>query len=425
MGTLRIGSGQKWNIFERGSLTVSSEHAQLTKARLIDGRPVRAYRAASAVADLLITCDGNIVLNGGLDSWPAGLPDNWTVSTTGAGSVVAAEATIKVAGANSARLTTGDVAGADARIIQDIEVRSGESRREEIQIRGDLTGVARIRVQNLVTGNYLTSTGTWSATPQDWATRSAGTFNNETREYAVESFAACGQRDLVTLRIIAYNATQNTTVYVDECYDWSAFNCAALIGPSNILPYQAVQFRSSTDNFAASDTLEGTFTNPLPSPSAYHLLGSSIYRRYSRIKIAGTPRSAIEICEAAVCQVVQPTQHYEAPRPGDSRFDQLAATTPGGERHVHKRSKLKVRRRTLRYSFAGVGAQAAHDNARELFFDRPEGESWPALVITDTDLPEVMYARLFNSWAQTDLQSDYITDVVVEVDEMPFASTVS
>jgi hypothetical protein len=426
MGTLRIASGRKWNILERGAVSVSSEHAQLVKARLYDGRPSRAYRAASAVTDLVITNDGNIVLNGGFESWPAGLPEFWPVLTGGAGSSVVAEGTIKVAGLNAARFTTGNVGGAFALVSQQWEARSGENRRCQSQARGDGTSAAmNMRLRNMITGNYLQSNGTWSTTPSAFASRIVATYAEIGLNYTVESFSACGNRDLITLQLEIYNDTQNTTTYVDECYDFPAFNCAALIGPSSILPYQAVQFRSSTDNFSVSDTLEGTFTNPLPLPSAYSLLGSTISRRYSRIKVTGTPLSAIELCEAAVCQVVQPTQDYDAPRLGAERWDQLSATTPGGERHVHKRSRFKVRSRTLRYTFAGVGAQAAHDNARELFFDRPEGELYPALVIPDTSLPDVMYARLLSSWSHADEQPDYILDATVEVQEMPFASTSS
>lgn len=417
MGTLRIASGQKWNAFERGTITVSSEHSQLLKKYLADGRTNRPYRAAAAaVTDLLITLDANFYANTPLSTWSGGVPANHSKTGTVVETTVAEE----VRGGSAAKISPAG----RLFLTNDLLFKTGRSYQVDAWARVDSTGgQAELEVYNPVTNKYLTTGGAWSATQQSCTSMTSTTYAQQQRSFAVEGFGACGFRDTVPLRITMLNASGSGFAFFDDVTVYPGINCASLHG-IRLEAAIAVQVRDSDDNFAGADNLRTTMTQPLRSPSDYVLFAIA-YRRYWRFKFVGTTVEAFEATEAVLTEVIQPTQHYETPRVGESRFDQLAATTPGGERHIHKRSKFMVRRRTFRYSFAGVGAQAAHDNARELFFDRPEGESWPALVITDTDLPEVMYARLLSSWAQTNLQADYITDVVVDVDEMPFASSAS
>jgi hypothetical protein len=405
---MRIACGQKYNLLERGSVTVSSEHAQLTKDRLFDGRPSRAYRAAAAATDLLITVDGNIVLNPGLETWSGGAPANWIKTGTVVETTVGGEV-------RSGSASKHSLAGL---LQQDVTVKSGQNLKIDLWAMVSGGSTAGVRVYNPQTGRYLVAGGaSWSSTPTEVLTTTSTTYFNLTQQFAMESFAACGYRDLTTLRIIIGAVGGGGSSFFDDVTLYPGTNFASIHG-HNLDPTLSLELRSDSAAFAGAGTLESTFAQPVVVPAAYLLLGSTKYLRYWRLKAVGTPTAAQEIGEAAICEVRQPLEHYETPVHSGSRWDRQSSATPGGERHVHKRSKWQVRTRAFTYHFE---SQAAYDDGMELFHLRSEGDTYPAIVVPDTALSTVIHGRLRAEFPDSRVLPDLYVDVPVELEESPFA----
>ena len=419
--TMRILTGRKFNLFERGIATVSLEHAQLGRTRLYDGRPSRAWRSTSLAADQVLRVDGNLITDGvsdfgGFETWASGSPAGWTEENTGTGAVTE-EAAIFNSGAKSAKFTAGT---GTASIYRDIVVKAGEILNVQSALRGDGTGIVRLRLYNTLTHKYYdgVATNTWVTAVSDVRTQQAASWSTETETITVESHALC-QSDLVTLRLTVLSLTTGgPSAYADDVYIWPRINFASIHG-HNIDPGQLVTLRSSTDNWVGSNTQEGTAVPTVPTFYMLQAAGNQD-RRYWGIQLHGAPSVIPEIGELVIGYAQQPTQQYENPLEASSRWDRQASITPGGEVHTHKRSKWPIRSRVFHYNF---WTQAAYDNARELFHLRPEGDAYPVVVVPDTTRPEVIHGRLRSTFEDALILSEYFQDVAVELEESPFAST--
>lgn len=418
---MRILSGQKINLYERGIVSVSSAHAQLGKDRLSDGRPSRAYRAGTLAAAQFVVVDGNLVTDGitnfgSLDNWSGGSPLGFTEANTGTGDVTQESIIVNTGGGSAAKMAIGT---GTATFYRDILVKSGEIINVRAAMRGDAggtDGVARMRVYNPLTHHYLTSGLAWGASVVDYRTRTPATYSDFTDVVTVEDFAACGQSDLVSLRCTFY-ATVGVG-YVDDFHVWPRVNFGSIHG-HNIDPGAGLILVSSTDGFIGVSTSEGAPT--IVRPSFYVLPAATNQdRRWWGWQHVNAPSSAFEIGEAMIGYVRTPLQHFEPPIDSGSRWDYQASSTPSGERHVHKRSKFQIRNRAFHYHFE---SQAGYDDAYELFHLRPEGGTYPAVIVPDTTLPTVIHGRLRTDFPDSRVLTDLYVDAAVEIEESPFAPT--
>jgi hypothetical protein len=219
---------------------------------------------------------------------------------------------------------------------------------------------------------------------------------------------------------------------VDDIADFPGIDCMSIHGHNltAVAPASSaglsVEFRSDTAAFAGAGTLRATAT--IGVPTFYALLGSVIYAQYWRVKIVGTAAAAVEIGELVIWQTVTPTQQYEVGIAETDTYNSIAGATGGGATLVHKTAKGKTRNRRFRYHYTGTSVatlETALAEARELFLDRPEGRTYPAVVIPDTDRAEVIFGRFLASISGSRELPTYYAAVDVELQEEPFASAAS
>jgi hypothetical protein len=417
--TMRILTGRLFNLLERGILTMPTAHAQLPKERLFDGRPSRAYRSAAVGAAQFFRVDGNLISDGisdfgGFEAWTGGTPNGWTEVNSGTGDVTQ-ETTIKNSGASSAKLSAGT---GFASLSRDVVVKAGEVINIESALRGDGTTETFLRIYNPLTHKYLQVNGTWGFTNVGYRVRTAASFEVLLAAVTVEDYAAC-QSDTVALKVEVRNQTTSGIGYADDVRIWPRVNFLGCFGHNiDVGGGNGSGFLSSIDNFG-SNTNEGALV--IIAPSFYKLLAAGNQdRRYWAMYINDANSVPIELGELVIGYAQQPLQQHEDPVESDSRWDRQASVTPGGERHVHKRSKWQVRSRVFHYN---LWSQAAYDNARELFHLRPEGDTYPVVIVPETTRSEVIHGRLRANLGDSLIVTDYYTDVAVELEESPFAST--
>jgi hypothetical protein len=283
----------------------------------------------------------------------------------------------------------------------------------------------------MATGKFLQSNGTWSTLATTLTGTTTDSYVLAFIEYTVESFALC-KTDLVALQLEVFNDVAGTTTFVDDIADFPGIDCMSIHGHNltAVAPASSaglsVEFRSDTAAFAGAGTLRATAT--IDVPTFYALLVSVIYAQYWRVKIVGTPAAAAEIGELVIWQTVTPTQGYEVGIAETDTYNSIAGTTGGGATLVHKTAKGKTRNRRFRYHYTGTSVatlETALAEARELFLDRPEGRTYPAVVIPDTDRAEVIFGRFLASISGSRELPTYYAAVDVELQEEPFASAAS
>ena len=416
--TMRILSGQKYNLLERGIVTVPTAHAQLPKERLYDGRPSRAHRSAGTAGGQYFKVDGNLLTDGvtnfgGFESWSGGSPAGWTEQNSGTGEVTQ-ETTIKNGGASSAKLSAGT---GTAALVRYVVVKSGEIINISSALYGSGYSYVWLQIYNPLTQHYLAPDGTWGAAA-DYRNQALAAWSVETGAITVENYAAC-QSDLVSLRVTILNVTSSAVVYADDIYVWPRINFLSVHG-HNIDAGAAPVFMSSVNDFT-TPTDEGY--PPITLPSFYSLLSAGNQdRRYWALYVGNTNSLPIEIGELVIGYARQPLQQFENPEEASSRWDRQANVTPGRERHVHKRSRWQIRNRVFHYRYF---SDADYADGAELFHLRPEGDTYPVVIVPDAARPTVIHGRLESTFSDSrDCTFGTIyNDVAVVLSESPFAST--
>jgi hypothetical protein len=420
------GNPDYYNAYARGILTFAGAANSLYPAsRLYDWDPSKEARFNAASLDDMITLDGSIITNaartvdeGKLNGWTGAGPDGWTKSVSGTGAV-SQESTVVRSG-SSARIEPGS--SGTAAFYRDFTVRSGQPMSVEAWLRGGAgSGVARAEVQIRETGHYLTSAGAWQVAQADWATESGtGAFAQKTRTFTVEGYSTT-RHDTVTLRVRFYVTVVSGTAYVEDVALWPAIDTLVICG-HNIDAVITVQLRSDTDGtFSANEVLEATLTQHVPS--FYVVLVAPVYRRYWRIRFAGTNTSAYRFGEAILGASTAPLEMFEAPILWRPSWDRRWTKTDSGKRFGYKRSKLKRRYPTFSFHYV---SQALYDDAMAIW-DRAEGGTYPVVVIPDTNRPEVIHGFIPDELPHAQEQPEqgsmkaYYRDLEIPIDESPFA----
>lgn len=156
------------------------------------------------------------------------------------------------------------VAGADEHAYFDLEAAAGETLTGAVYVTTDLdagAGAGRVKVQNLATGKWLTSAGTWQTAETSWASGVDETAWTYTRSvFTVEDYTAC-QADTVTLRFYFVNEDPSLWSQFDGFYVWPRINFVALIG-HNIPPGCTVRLWSANPG---PNTVKATLTVAQPT----------------------------------------------------------------------------------------------------------------------------------------------------------------
>ncbi|MHC4714527.1 MAG: hypothetical protein ACYTAN_14875 [Planctomycetota bacterium] len=377
---------------------------------LTDGRPAHVWKC-SADAQWYVQGDLNQSGNGDLENWasPTQIANPWIEDIVGGGTgSVDREGTTVHAGTYSAKLTKGT--STSVGFYQDIVARAGE-RRYMTAWGYASSGTCRFRIQNLSTGNWLTSSATWSASVSDIGTVAAASWNEVSKSYQVEDLDTC-QSQTPTLRYFAM--TNDGTVFADDMYDWPRFNAAIVCG-HNLGPRNTVALKSDDNAAFSSATTVDSTTAKLPSFFLYDSTGSA--ERYLRVDTDQTTNTAVPyIGELVVCWLETASRDASA----DSTFE-VAYDDPQ-ERHETRTGDtwtydlLIEPRRALKMGFK-LPTATEYGEHRDMI-RRCRGGLYPLVVVPVDAEDLVVYGLLDSSWQATRLFKSYWEDELV-VAELP------
>lgn len=344
------------NILSRPNTTLSASQTPSSLypiSRIANGRPSQVFIFPAVAADDYVQADINQVPNGTFeDGFTSGVPDGWTDDSSGTGAVAEETSSALIAdGSGSGLQLTNGASGFGAAYV-DVQFISGESvTLDTFAATDDGSEPATLEIQNLETGNYLTSGGVWQASQADVRTEAGTSLTQATLEFTLEAFSVT-RRHLTTLRIrphmdgVSSGGTQhnwdNILIYPGVTFaSLHGHNLDPKVVPS--LEHDKVSTFDSTDL-----TDEGDFTVD-EGPVAYISLASTVYDRFWRVpQFTGTQSTAtgsIEIGEAVLGQATTLSRN-----PAHSGFDvayeipqEELASRVSGEQWRIKHSKYRQR----------------------------------------------------------------------------------
>lgn len=415
MGNLRVLAGQRYNVLETGTVTVSSEDPLFPASRLYDGRPIQPFRFTSN-SSAAITVDGNRIVNGNLNTWSGGFPTGWDVPA-GAGVVAETTTAGEFRSGSAARVNGG------FQLQQDFTARAGERlvlngwRR----ILGAGQGVARAYLLNLQTGNYWTGSGqTWTDAITTFVNDSTNTsYTQYSGSPTVEDFSTV-LKDTCTLRLILSNADATATDYVfyDDWFLWPQITFASIHG-HNIAAATTVELHSSTDNFSASDVTEGEFL--FKEQPAFWNNFTVITNRYLRLAFSGFVQDElIYIGEAVIGYDTTPSQRIDRGARLIEVTDDLASVGETGQRYAVQRSTHNRRVLELSFHFSTASAKTYYENVRNELFRRAGGRIHPVVIVPDETFPEVIHGHIDSELGVVTELTDYMTGTEIRIAESPF-----
>lgn len=400
MSACRIVGG---NLLARGTTTLATgtTDSNYPLTNIYDGIPGTPWRAGAAASTFRIKVDGNLVGNGGLETWSdATTAGTWTESNTGTGAGVAREGTTVNSGTYAALFTAG-TGTPGASLYQDITVRSGEQISVSVALRGDGTGTMRASLRNLTTGYYLTTSGTWQAASTDFATRSSSaSYATTTKTPTVEAYSVTGA-DTCTLRLTIYINDASRTGYADDCYLWPYVDFASIHGHT-LSNKHTVTLERSTDGSAW--TSEGTMT---VAPGAFYLAITSASYRYWSIAIAdATALTAPQIGEAVLGQSVslsQPWRHPTLAAAGEGEaWPQVRLVSPGGSVYARRRLDRQTRSRALTWQHTDATTK---EQLLDELWRRTLGGTTPVVLIPWDSEAVCLYGRVDSDIAPSRVDS--------------------
>jgi hypothetical protein len=155
----------------------------------------------------------------------------------------------------------------------------------------------------------------------------------------------------------------------------------------------AIQLRSSTDNFSASDDLEATMTKA--TPSFFARLSSPVSRRYWRLKFVGTNGNPISLGEVWLGLSASLTRIQKWDYDVSVIQPQIRQTTPSGQTYATKRTGQ--RQRALKMEFFGQ-AEADKDEIEETILDGCNWGADPIVIVPDSSDEIVIHGRVGDTW---------------------------
>lgn len=268
--------GRDLNILEGCiSITASDPEAGYDEESVANNVPSHPFRFDDAGTDDYLLADLNRISNAGYESWAVdSVPDDYSASGT-----VVKENTIKHGGSYSCELA------ASAYIWRIVWVQSGWDMTAEAWFYGDAAQPNEGIIQNLYTGNFLTSGGAWQSGSAAWGSRTAASWGLVSRTFTVESYTVCGYQHLVPLLYKFNRVAGGAAGYVDDVALWPHWNFASVHG-HNIPPSIAVKMQSDDNSSMSSPTLHSTMT--VIQPAFFDTIGSMVTERYARLFLDGT-----------------------------------------------------------------------------------------------------------------------------------------
>ncbi len=392
---------------------------------LYDGRPSVFARYSVVAANHTVTFDLNLLQGG---DGEVALDSAWTAYSDTGTPTISQYATAPYGGNNSIRIQLTAASGAHyAGVRRDIYFRAAEKLRlYHAGIVAAGTNV-KVTIQNLETGLYLTSAGTWSGTPQAAATHTTGSWTDGYIALTVPDAEIGGglwQRLRVSLEgTVAAGTDIDVRVEAKIVPGWDTvvvaghtFTPAVPLG----FEYQALSGNDPGDAWSSgsnvADWLKTVATNSDPIPATewdqqavWNKAQTTRYERWVRFyltRASYNPSCAVGEILLAQAEVL-PVEYVDMlVSLGQEATGQVSEESGAGDPWVYNRTPVTRRRLTLRYFTASdpdTGDDAGERAARRLFLERPMGGRWPCLVIPyDFDRRLVIYGR-----AKEALTSEY------------------
>lgn len=416
MSDVLIGAGDDFNILARGTVSVVSENSSYPRTKLYDGRSSMLYKAASAVADLRVSVDGDLLRGAG--SFEGGVGFLTSISS-GAGSPPAEEGAIVDSGSKALKLTTG-ASGQSGGYVE-IWARAGERINFKGRLRGDGTRVARFRIYIPKTGQYLKSDNTLDtpgAAAVDYATRSTATYGDITAggnpaSFTMPSFASLRAPSAKIRLIFLCTETSVGAAYFDGVYIWPSWDFASAHALANWGPVTP-KLQSSDDG--SSWTTRGTGSLVQPQ-STWIKLAATRDERYAGLLLEGTNHEALECAEITVGKVLALASHPNMGYEIGHLVDVVESQSPYGEDYVRPVTRYVRRTFGLRFAHASDGELV---EIRDEVFARCLGPTNPVVVVPDTDKPECILGRINRSFKVARTFIEYYSDDDMPVAEEPF-----
>lgn len=352
-----VAPGLLANILERPGTTLSASQTSLALypiSRIADGRPSQMYLFATAAADDYVQADISQLLNGDLEDWTSGAPDSFTVAVSGTGAVTEETTGAKVVGGAGSGAKLANGASGTAESYQDLEVLSGEP----IQFRAsgltsNADSPAEIECQNLQTGLYLNTSGTWQAGQTNCLETTSTSLVQVSNTFAVESFLTTRSHS-VTLR---FRMHMDAAAASRE-HNWDGLevipgvNLASVHG-HNLDAKITAELHSDDASDFSGVTDHGDFT--VDVPTFYLKLATTQYYRYWRpLVMTGTQSSVTGPAELGLLFLGNATALLRSPSHSGLSVAELisqeeAATRLSREQWRVKYTKFRQRFASLRF----------------------------------------------------------------------------
>jgi len=305
-------------------------------------------------------------------------------------------------GAHAFKLSaaTGEGGVEAAGMYQDVKVRAGEIGTVSVALRGDGTRTIRAKAYILETGQYLTSGGALSTTPQDFATRVTATWATTTIMWTPPAYTKQWPIGIWTVRFSAYITDAAVgDGYVDDYVYWPHTNSNAVIGHNLMPALTAFVLQRSSD--AAAWTTEHTYST-IYSPNMYGLHSTMRTERYWRYLTTG-------INGAYALWFGQPWlfQKLLFDRSPNYGFNEALSkeykeqrTTAGATRRYYKEDTPRT---DLIFTWRHP-TDADYEELRDRMFRQGRLGEWPALIIRSTTDPQSAH--------RVNIPGEYVTDFI-------------
>lgn len=409
MGDILVLAGERYNVLQTGTVTVSTEDPLYPGSRLYDGRPIQPFKT-TGTTDETIDVDGNRVVNGNFDSWSAGAPTGWTVGGT------VTEETVAVRSGSAVRINGGGA----SYVLQRVTCRSGE----QINIDGWRRilaagqGQFKAYLLNRATNHYWDG-ATWATPFAPFVSDSTNTsYTQHSSTVTVEGYSTV-LADTCPIDLILLNDDPTATdyVYVDDWFIWPSIDFCAVFG-HNLGSGTGIELlRGSSSPASTSETLL-----TVKPTSFYVKLGTTRTTRYYRLRFVNPSNvEAFVLGEVVLGKVATLTRRMtDEGYTIQDEFDTIAAVSETGDHMAVSRSNGPRKNLSMEFRFTGTSADTDLDQQREELFERSQGDARSVVIVPDSARPDVVMGKIDRSFGVRRFLSDYYTGRTLVVNGLPF-----
>ena len=268
----------------------------------------------------------------------------------------------------------------------DIEVRAGERLTIAASLLGDGTNAAKLLIENLETGLWLSSAAAWQAARTACLSRTAATWDRSELAFTVEAIQTVG-KPLATLRL--WLAGDGSTVYFDDVTLVPQANLLSLHGHT-LRGGSTIKVVGYTRRLPEGIPMSGfgsDATLTLAQPSCYAAPTATAWRYVRLIATSGRDAEAPVLGELVVARTETLAQRPMTARTTawvrEHQQAQVRMISLGGD--IYATLAQDEDRRVLRVPWVFFTAAGYSDFAR-LIRDRARGGTQPVLLVpTDAE----------------------------------------